>query len=140
MRPLGPSVCEMKRLYLRPHARGHGHGRQLAAAILAAILAAARAAGYERMQLDTLDWMKEAMGLYRALGFREVPPYYANPLPGRDPLRARAVTGAPGLSSSACALRLLEGSTPSTSRYLATLRRAISIPWLLSSSTIFWSE
>lgn len=72
-------ICEMKRLYLRPAFRGKGLGRVLGEAVIAE----ARKIGYQCMRLDTIEpIMKDAVEMYRKLGFREIAPYRPNPIAG----------------------------------------------------------
>jgi ribosomal protein S18 acetylase RimI-like enzyme len=76
LRWLSAGVCEMKRLYIRSDARGASLGRRVAEHLVES----ARTLGYEKMRLDTLSDMAPAQSLYRSLGFREIAPYYSNPL------------------------------------------------------------
>ncbi|HXZ31377.1 MAG TPA: GNAT family N-acetyltransferase [Terriglobales bacterium] len=79
MHKIDADICEMKRLYLRPPFRGKGLGRILANAVIAE----ARKIGYKFMRLDTVEpVMKDAVGLYRRMGFYEIAPYRVNPMPG----------------------------------------------------------
>ena len=78
VRFLDPQTAEMKRLYVRAAHRGKGLGRQLAERAITA----ARAAGCQRIVLDTLPRMREAQSLYGELGFRPIAPYLEKPTPG----------------------------------------------------------
>jgi putative acetyltransferase len=78
VRRISAETCEMKRLFVANSARGRGVGRRLA---LEAVRAATRL-GYSRMLLDTLASMVAARRIYSSLGFKQIEPYYTNPVPG----------------------------------------------------------
>jgi GNAT superfamily N-acetyltransferase len=65
LRPLAAHEAEIKRMYVRPSARGLGVGR----AILQRLIDDARALGYRTIRLDSARFMDEAHALYRRFGF-----------------------------------------------------------------------
>ena len=73
---LSEKVCEMKRLYVRPHARRKGVGETL----VSEIIKHARKSDYQEMVLDTIKPLKEAISLYKKLGFNLCDAYYDNPM------------------------------------------------------------
>jgi ribosomal protein S18 acetylase RimI-like enzyme len=77
LRPVGPTTCELKRLFVRPQHRDRRLGRVL----VEAVIEEARKIGYTHMRLDTLPGkMDRAIALYRSIGFLEIPPYYNTPV------------------------------------------------------------
>ncbi|HYI42722.1 MAG TPA: GNAT family N-acetyltransferase [Sphingomicrobium sp.] len=94
LRDFGDGACEMKRMFVDPAFHGRGVGMLLGRAIVEE----ARSIGYTRMLLDTGPEQREAQGLYRKLGFREVGPYYELPVHLREWLvfMELALDGQPG--------------------------------------------
>lgn len=80
LRKVDERICEMKRLYVRPAARGRSLGRRLAEAVVAE----ARAAGYAEIRLDVLAEFTAAREVYRAMGFVPADPVSYNPTAGAE--------------------------------------------------------
>ncbi|HEX5960317.1 MAG TPA: GNAT family N-acetyltransferase [Rhodanobacteraceae bacterium] len=60
-----PDICELRKMYFLPRARGLGAGH----AMIARCLATARGLGFKRCYLETLTGMDAAQHLYREHGF-----------------------------------------------------------------------
>jgi putative acetyltransferase len=74
-RHLDSTICELKRMYVRPQFQGQGVGW----ALVETLLSEAHRAGYTQIYLETVTFMKSAHALYNAAGFRDIPPYYEIP-------------------------------------------------------------
>jgi GNAT superfamily N-acetyltransferase len=74
---LNAEIAEIKRMYVRPEARGKGVGR----ALVDRLLDQAREAGYRRVRLDSASFMTDAHRLYRAAGFQDIGPYEGSEIP-----------------------------------------------------------
>jgi putative acetyltransferase len=70
-RVITPGHAEMKRMFVRAEARGSGLGRRL----LEALEDAARQKRISRISLETGIKQPEAIGLYRASGYQDCPPF-----------------------------------------------------------------
>jgi GNAT superfamily N-acetyltransferase len=69
VRPIDDGVVEVKRMFVRPAARGHG----IARALLTALEAIAIERGYTTSRLETGLRQPEAIGLYESFGYHRVP-------------------------------------------------------------------
>ena len=78
LRPLDGPIAEMKRLYVRPEARGRGLARRL----IARLCDEGKRLNYTELRLDTLPKMGEAQALYETYGFVDIEPYYETPIAG----------------------------------------------------------
>ncbi|PEQ12163.1 GNAT family N-acetyltransferase [Novosphingobium sp. PC22D] len=87
LRKVEATICEMKRLYVRPAWRGTGLGR----ALVGAVIAEARNAGYEEMRLDVMPHSQAARRLYRDFGFGPAAPVTYNPVAGAQFLGLRLI-------------------------------------------------
>jgi len=76
VKALGEDLAEIKRMYVRPSARGRGVARRL----LDALEQAARDLGYARVRLDTGPRQPHAEALYRSAGYAEIADYNGNPM------------------------------------------------------------
>jgi len=63
--PLGGGRVELRKMYLKPSARGRGYGKRL----LTHAIKRARELGFSRMELQTARVLEEAIGLYAKFGF-----------------------------------------------------------------------
>ncbi|WP_249010938.1 GNAT family N-acetyltransferase [Conexibacter sp. DBS9H8] len=76
IKTLAPGVCEFKRMYVTPAARGSGVGR----ALLGALEERARALGFHTARLDTGERQTVAQRLYLSAGYRPMGNFNANPV------------------------------------------------------------
>ncbi|HET7086333.1 MAG TPA: GNAT family N-acetyltransferase [Rhizomicrobium sp.] len=79
LKPLEPpAIAEIKRLFVRPQARGRGVGK----ALIEAVTITAKHLGYGEIKLDSLPDMVAAIALYKSSGFVAIAPYGSHPYPG----------------------------------------------------------
>jgi GNAT superfamily N-acetyltransferase len=73
---LDDTICEIKKMYVAPAARGSGVARKL----LHALEAKARELGYEIARLDTGPKQTNAQGLYESEGYASIEDFNGNPV------------------------------------------------------------
>jgi putative acetyltransferase len=91
LRELDGGVVEIKRMYVRPAARGAGIGR----AVLAALEAESHRRGFDRVLLETGTLQHEAIRLYERAGYAEIPCFGAYAGVATSRCYARGLPSAP---------------------------------------------
>ena len=76
LRKFDETNCEMKRLYVKPAFRGMG----IASLLIQKLILDGRELGYLAMLLDTMPYLKDAIKLYRKIGFYDIDPYFDIPV------------------------------------------------------------
>jgi GNAT superfamily N-acetyltransferase len=76
IKTLEPGICELKRMYVIPAARGTGASR----ALLAALEERARQLGFHTARLDTGAAQQAAQHIYESSGYRSIPNFNHNPM------------------------------------------------------------
>ena len=72
---LSETTCEIRKMYLLPEARENGLGKWM----VNTLLEKAKTLGYQKVELETASVLKEAIGLYRKIGFTEITASNASP-------------------------------------------------------------
>lgn len=62
-------ICELKKMYFLPEARGLGWGKTL----IEVLEKEAKVHGFQQMYLETIAAMQQANGLYKRMGFQALP-------------------------------------------------------------------
>ncbi len=75
IRKIDRHTAELKRMFVQPAYQGQGIGKDL----LEKAIELAKAANYQCIKLDTLNYMSSAIKLYKRRDFYEIPAYYHNP-------------------------------------------------------------
>jgi GNAT superfamily N-acetyltransferase len=68
MKPVDADTAEIKRMFVRPQARGLG----IARGIMARLVDDARSEGFTMIRGETMDFMSSAIALYKSLGTAEI--------------------------------------------------------------------
>ena len=76
IRQIDEEFCEIKRLYVRKEFRGQKIGTRM----VERLVADAREIGYRAVLLDTLPFLKTAIGMYHDYGFYDIPSYNNSPM------------------------------------------------------------
>jgi putative acetyltransferase len=77
LQQINATICEMKRLYVKPQYRKYKVGE----ALVQQIIIEAKNLGYAKIVLDTLIRLQAAIKLYEKHSFVHTTAYYENPLP-----------------------------------------------------------